>query len=95
MHMSTQCMYVSYGCISCCRHPLQELCVSPFVPNDTFCDLQNGRMKILTGPNASGKSVYLKQVCSCTIVCTICDQISSTHIQSAEFKRPYLGTLVR
>jgi len=49
--------------IHCCRHPLQELCVSPFVPNDTYCDLENGRMKILTGPNASGKSVYLKQVC--------------------------------
>ena len=44
------------------RHPLQELCVSPFVPNDTHCDTHNGRMKILTGPNASGKSVYLKQV---------------------------------
>ncbi|XP_065905616.1 mutS protein homolog 5-like [Dysidea avara] len=44
------------------RHPLQELCVSPFVPNDTYCDLENGRMKILTGPNASGKSVYLKQI---------------------------------
>ena len=69
--MSTQYMYVSYGCICCCRHPLQELCVSPFVPNDTFCDVQNGRMKILTGPNASGKSVYLKQVFSCTIVCTM------------------------
>ena len=44
------------------RHPLQELCVSPFVPNDTCIDLEHGKMKILTGPNASGKSVYLKQV---------------------------------
>ena len=44
------------------RHPLQELCVNPFVPNDTHCDAHDGRMKILTGPNASGKSVYLKQV---------------------------------
>ena len=44
------------------RHPLQELCVSSFVPNDTFSDPQNGYVKILTGPNASGKSVYLKQV---------------------------------
>lgn len=44
------------------RHLLQELCVSPFVPNDTCIDLEHGRMKILTGPNASGKSVYLKQV---------------------------------
>ena len=43
------------------RHPLQELCVSPFVPNDTCIDLEHGKVKVLTGPNASGKSVYLKQ----------------------------------
>ena len=43
-------------------HPLQELCVSQFVPNDTSVQLDRGRIKLLTGPNASGKSVYLKQV---------------------------------
>ncbi|XP_038048492.1 mutS protein homolog 5-like isoform X2 [Patiria miniata] len=43
------------------RHPLQELCVSPFVPNDTYSGGKFGKMKFLTGPNASGKSVYLKQ----------------------------------
>ena len=49
-------------CFIFLRHPLQELCVSLFVPNDTEFDKDSGRMKILTGPNASGKSVYLKQV---------------------------------
>ncbi|KAK2556631.1 MutS protein-like protein 5 [Acropora cervicornis] len=44
------------------RHPLQELCVSQFVPNDSIFCKENGRLKILTSPNASGKSVYLKQV---------------------------------
>lgn len=44
------------------RHPLQELCVNLFVPNDTVIEQDKGRMKVLTGPNASGKSVYLKQV---------------------------------
>jgi len=44
------------------RHPLQELCVNQFVPNDTVFHKDSGRLKILTGPNASGKSVYLKQV---------------------------------
>ncbi|XP_031553158.1 mutS protein homolog 5-like [Actinia tenebrosa] len=44
------------------RHPLQELCVNQFVPNDTSKEKDKGRMTILTGPNASGKSVYLKQV---------------------------------
>ncbi|KAI5738959.1 hypothetical protein M8J77_013235 [Diaphorina citri] len=40
------------------RHPLQELNVESFVPND----FQSQRIHILTGPNACGKSVYLKQV---------------------------------
>ena len=65
------------------RHPLQEHCVSSFVPNDTMLsggpgdvrlDLESSQsstqigpaagesMLMLTGPNFSGKSVYLKQV---------------------------------
>lgn len=44
------------------RHPLQELCCTPFVPNDTHSGGDHAKMKLLTGPNASGKSVYLKQV---------------------------------
>ncbi|KAJ6257392.1 hypothetical protein Dda_8281 [Drechslerella dactyloides] len=70
--------------ISSGRHPLQELCVQTFIPNNT--NLQGGAggdaentnsssmdeddndeeagksMMIVTGPNYSGKSVYLKQV---------------------------------
>jgi DNA mismatch repair protein MSH5 len=42
------------------RHPLQELTVATFVPNDT--DLtQACHAQLITGPNASGKSVYIKQ----------------------------------
>jgi DNA mismatch repair protein MSH5 len=53
------------------RHPLQELVVPAFVPNS--CHLFSGSLRttqmdndspqalILTGPNHSGKSVYLKQ----------------------------------
>lgn len=44
------------------RHPLQELCCSPFVPNDVCSGQDYSNIKILTGPNACGKSVYLKQV---------------------------------
>jgi hypothetical protein len=44
------------------RHILQELCVNMFVPNDTHSSEADGFIKILNGPNASGKSVYLKQV---------------------------------
>jgi DNA mismatch repair protein MSH5 len=44
------------------RHPLQELCVDDFVPNDILSGDKHSLMKIITGPNSSGKSVYLKQV---------------------------------
>ena len=44
------------------RHPLQELCSDTFIPNDTNLSNQGPRMILLTGANASGKSVYLKQV---------------------------------
>lgn len=45
-----------------CRHPLQELCCSPYVPNNVQSGGGHAKVKILTGPNACGKSVYLKQV---------------------------------
>ncbi|ELT91413.1 hypothetical protein CAPTEDRAFT_89832 [Capitella teleta] len=44
------------------RHPLQELCRSPFVPNNFESGNNSSKVKVFTGPNASGKSVYLKQV---------------------------------
>ncbi|XP_034380438.1 mutS protein homolog 5 isoform X4 [Arvicanthis niloticus] len=44
------------------RHPLMELCARTFVPNSTDCGGDQGRVKIITGPNSSGKSIYLKQV---------------------------------
>mmetsp|Transcript_10628 Transcript_10628/g.40026 ORF Transcript_10628/g.40026 Transcript_10628/m.40026 type:complete len:827 (-) Transcript_10628:426-2906(-) len=43
------------------RHPLQEITVSSYIPNDTFVDDDN-RVALITGPNSSGKSVYVKQV---------------------------------
>jgi len=69
------------------RHPLQELCVSTYVPND--CRLAGGINAVetgseasgqpvqfastilLTGPNFSGKSVYLKQVALITYMAHI------------------------
>jgi DNA mismatch repair protein MSH5 len=43
------------------RHPLQCISVDNFVPNDTYIAADKN-IAIITGPNSSGKSVYLKQV---------------------------------
>ena len=43
------------------RHLLQELTVDNFVPNDTFLSRAKN-VALISGPNTSGKSVYLKQV---------------------------------
>ncbi|KAM9852103.1 mutS protein homolog 5 [Aulostomus maculatus] len=44
------------------RHPLLELCSPVFVANSFESCESQGRVKIITGPNSSGKSIYLKQV---------------------------------
>uniref|UniRef100_A0A673AVK2 MutS homolog 5 n=1 Tax=Sphaeramia orbicularis TaxID=375764 RepID=A0A673AVK2_9TELE len=44
------------------RHPLFELCSPVFVANSYHCTESQARVKIITGPNSSGKSIYLKQV---------------------------------
>ncbi|KAK8145473.1 MutS protein msh5 [Beauveria asiatica] len=51
------------------RHPLHEASMQHFIPNDFGApvdeegsDQRSGRVLVVTGPNNSGKSVYLKQV---------------------------------
>lgn len=46
------------------RHPVVErgLLESSFVPNDTFLSCDDAQLIVLTGPNMSGKSTYLRQV---------------------------------
>jgi len=48
------------------RHPVVETTESSFVPNDT--DLKAGHVAIITGPNMSGKSTYMRQV-ALTVLC--------------------------
>ncbi len=45
------------------RHPVVESVLknSFFVPNDTNLDNNNNRVMVLTGPNMSGKSTYMRQ----------------------------------
>ena len=44
------------------RHPLQELSVDQFISNDTELGGRAASLQLITGPNSSGKSVYIKQV---------------------------------
>ncbi len=45
------------------RHPVVELMLTEemFVPNDIYLDTKANRMSIITGPNMSGKSTYMRQ----------------------------------
>lgn len=43
-------IYITRG-----RHPLQEMCVTTFIPNDTnIASYREGSIQVITGPNASG-----------------------------------------
>jgi len=46
------------------RHPVVEMSLPDrgFVPNDTFLSNDDAQLIVLTGPNMSGKSTYLRQV---------------------------------
>jgi len=54
------------------RHPVVELFSDGFfVPNDTYMDCGSSRTAIITGPNMSGKSTYMRQVAVITIMAQI------------------------
>uniref|UniRef100_A0A6J0TD79 MutS protein homolog 5 n=1 Tax=Pogona vitticeps TaxID=103695 RepID=A0A6J0TD79_9SAUR len=63
------------------RHPLMELCAKTFVPNSVDSSEAYGRIKILTGPNSSGKSVYLKQVGLITFMALIGSYVPATEAE--------------
>jgi len=55
------------------RHPVLDV-VTPdgeFVPNDVICDDERGKILLITGPNMSGKSTYIRQVALLTLMAQI------------------------
>jgi DNA mismatch repair protein MutS len=50
------------------RHPVLEAGGSPFTPNDASLDPAGCQIMILTGPNMSGKSVFMRQVALLTLM---------------------------
>lgn len=55
------------------RHPVVELMLEDevFVPNDVYLDTKSSRMSIITGPNMSGKSTYMRQTALITLMAQI------------------------
>ena len=45
------------------RHPVVEKMMpdNTFIANNTFLDMNNKRLAIITGPNMAGKSTYMRQ----------------------------------
>jgi DNA mismatch repair protein MutS len=52
------------------RHPVldQTLPAGTFVPNDALLGPEHGRLWLITGPNLSGKSTFIRQVALLTIL---------------------------
>ncbi|MCK8817686.1 DNA mismatch repair protein MutS [Natroniella sulfidigena] len=55
------------------RHPVVEQMMDEevFVPNDTYLDGEEDRFSIITGPNMSGKSTYMRQVALISLLAQI------------------------
>ncbi|XP_064469995.1 mutS protein homolog 4-like [Ornithodoros turicata] len=65
-------------CIRGGRHPLLEkVGMQPFVPNDTFAT-KDTNFVVITGPNMSGKSTYLKQVATLQIMAQMGSYVPAT-----------------
>ncbi|MDR0222379.1 MAG: DNA mismatch repair protein MutS [Oscillospiraceae bacterium] len=52
------------------RHPVVEKMLSggEFAPNDCYLDVNENRLMIITGPNMSGKSTYMRQIALITLM---------------------------
>lgn len=62
------------------RHPVVERLVD-FVPNDTHMDPQKARLFVITGPNMSGKSTYLRQVAHIVLMAHAGSFVSAEHAE--------------
>jgi DNA mismatch repair protein MSH5 len=74
------------------RHPLVEMYVEHnlYVPNDVQSgqfDTYSNKIKLITGPNASGKTVYLKQVALLVYMSMIGSYVAASEAIVGDFDR--------
>jgi DNA mismatch repair protein MutS len=53
------------------RHPVVELSVDEYVPNDAEFDDEKGGFAVVTGPNMSGKSTYMRSVALVSVLAQV------------------------
>lgn len=63
------------------RHPVVEKMQSdiPFIDNDTYLDMADNRIAIITGPNMAGKSTYMRQVALIVLMAQIGSFVPATN----------------
>ncbi len=63
------------------RHPVVEKMIDDgaFVSNDTYLDTEDSRLDIITGPNMSGKSTYMRQVALITLMAQIGSYVPASY----------------
>jgi DNA mismatch repair protein MSH5 len=84
------------------RHPLVEIFTSSYVPNDICtgrvperyvnCNPSKNvqaKLKIITGPNACGKTIYMKQVALLAYMCYIGSYVPAEYACIGDFDRIY------
>ncbi len=71
------------------RHPVVEELVSNenFVPNDTHIDTKDRMIQIITGPNMSGKSTYMRQVALIALMAQVGMFVPATFVDTCIIDR--------
>lgn len=65
------------------RHPFVEQSVKNFVPNDTDLESKKNNIMLITGPNMSGKSTYMRQVALIVTMAQIGSFVPATSMEFA------------
>ncbi|MFP9191910.1 DNA mismatch repair protein MutS [Natronosalvus vescus] len=68
------------------RHPVVERTQDSFVPNDGRFDSDN-RLAIITGPNMSGKSTYMRQVAQIVLLAQVGSFVPACRVALTPFDR--------